>query len=315
MTSYLIRRIGFIILTLFLASLIIFSVTQLLPGDVAGIILGQFATERAIENLREELGLNRPLHVQYLDWAGGFVKGDWGDSLVSRMPVRPIVLERLGNSAKLGGIALLIYVPLGILLGVIAALKRDRMPDQLISGISMAFVGLPEFVTGLLLISIFAIGLEWLPANSSINPDATFREAYPYLILPAITVSLTGLGYIARMTRSGTIDVLRTDYVRAADLKGLPAGQVLIKHVLRNSLLPTVTVVAMGIGWLLGGLIVTEAVYGYPGLGRLIVFSIQRQDLPMVQAASMIIVAIYSISNLAADILYGLLNPRIRVGK
>ncbi len=315
MTSYLIRRIGFIILTLFLASLIIFSVTQLLPGDVAGIILGQFATERAIENLREELGLNRPLHVQYLDWAGGFVKGDWGNSLVSRMPVRPIVLERLGNSAKLGGIALLIYVPLGILLGVVAALKRDRMPDQLISGISMAFVGLPEFVTGLLLISIFAIGLEWLPANSSINPDATFREAYPYLILPAITVSLTGLGYIARMTRSGTIDVLRTDYVRAADLKGLPAGQVLIKHVLRNSLLPTVTVVAMGIGWLLGGLIVTEAVYGYPGLGRLIVFSIQRQDLPMVQAASMIIVAIYSISNLAADILYGLLNPRIRVGK
>jgi peptide/nickel transport system permease protein len=315
MTSYLIRRIGFIILTLFLASLIIFSVTQLLPGDVAGIILGQFATERAIENLREELGLNRPLHVQYLDWAGGFVKGDWGNSLVSRMPVLPIVLERLGNSAKLGGIALLIYVPLGILLGVIAALKRDRMPDQLISGISMAFVGLPEFVTGLLLISIFAIGLEWLPANSSINPDATFREAYPYLILPAITVSLTGLGYIARMTRSGTIDVLRTDYVRAADLKGLPAGQVLIKHVLRNSLLPTVTVVAMGIGWLLGGLIVTEAVYGYPGLGRLIVFSIQRQDLPMVQAASMIIVAIYSISNLAADILYGLLNPRIRVGK
>ncbi len=315
MTSYLIRRLGFIILTLILASIIIFSVTQLLPGDVAGIILGQFATETALANLREELGLNRPLPVQYWDWATGFIRGDWGNSLVSRVPIRPMVMQRLGNSAMLAGLALLIYVPLGIIFGVIAALKRDKWPDQLITGLSMAFVGLPEFVSGLLLISFLAIGLEWFPANSSINPDSTFREALPSLILPAITVSLTGLGYIARMTRSGTIDVLRTDYVRAADLKGLPARQVLIRHVLRNSLLPTVTVVAMGIGWLLGGLIVTEAVYGYPGLGRLIVYGIQRQDLPLIQASSMIIVAIYSFSNLAADILYGFLNPRIRVGK
>jgi len=313
--SYLIRRLGFIILVLILASIIIFAVTQLLPGDVAGIILGQFATETALANLREELGLNRPLPIQYWDWATGFIRGDWGDSLVSRVPIRPMVMQRLGNSAMLAALALLIYVPLGIVFGVIAALKRDKWPDQLITGVSMAFVGLPEFVSGLLLISFLAIGLEWFPANSSINPDSTFREALPSLILPAITVSLTGLGYIARMTRSGTIDVLRTDYVRAADLKGLPAGQVLIKHVLRNSLLPTVTVVAMGIGWLLGGLIVTEAVYGYPGLGRLIVYGIQRQDLPLIQASSMIIVAIYSFSNLAADILYGFLNPRIRVGK
>jgi peptide/nickel transport system permease protein len=313
-TYFLLRRVGFIVITLILASIIIFSITQLLPGDVARVILGQFATERAIENLREELGLNRPLYVQYFDWAGGFVRGDWGNSLVSRTPVRPIVMQRLGNSAMLAGLALLIYVPLGIILGVIAALKKDKLPDQLITGVSMAFVGLPEFVTGLLLITFLAIGLEWFPANSSINPESTFREAFPYLILPAITVSLTGLGYIARMTRSGTIDVLKTDYIRAADLKGLPAGQVLFKHVLRNSLLPTVTIVAMGIGWLMGGLIVTEAVYGYPGLGRLIVYSIQRQDLPLLQACSMVIVAIYSISNLAADIIYGLLNPRIRVG-
>lgn len=315
MVRYLLRRFGFIVLTLILASLIIFSVTQLLPGDVARIILGQFATETAIANLREELGLNRPLHVQYLDWAGGFIRGDWGNSLISRMPVRPMVMQRLVNSAMLAGLALLIYVPLGIILGVIAALKRDKLPDQLISGISMAFVGLPEFVSGLLLITFLAIGLSWFPANSSIDPDSTFRQALPYLILPAITVSLTGLGYIARMTRSGTIDVLRADYVRAAELKGLPGWQVLTRHVLRNSLLPTVTVVAMGIGWLLGGLIVTEAVYGYPGLGRLLVYSIQRQDLPLIQAGSMIVVAIYSFSNLAADILYSLLNPRIRVGE
>jgi peptide/nickel transport system permease protein len=313
--SYLIRRIGFIILTLLLASIIIFSVTQLLPGDVAGIILGQFATEQALANLREELGLNQPLYIQYLDWAVNFIRGDWGNSLTSKLPVKPMVMQRLGNSAMLAGLSLLIYVPLGIFFGVIAAIKRDKWPDQLISGISMAFVGLPEFVSGLLLITFLAIGTGWFPANSSIDVESTFAEALPYLILPAITVSLTGLGYIARMTRSGTIDVLRTDYVRAADLKGLPAMQVLIRHVLRNSLLPTVTVVAMGIGWLLGGLIVTEAVYGYPGLGRLIVYGIERQDLPLIQASSMIIVAIFSLSNLAADIIYGFLNPRIRVGK
>ncbi len=315
MAGYILKRLVFIFITLLLASIIIFSITQFLPGDVARIILGQFATDTAIENLREELGLNRALHIQYIDWAGNFVRGDWGNSLTSKLPVRPMVMARLSNSAMLAGMALLIYVPLGIILGVIAALKRDKWPDHLISGISMAFVGLPEFVSGLLLIAFLAIGLQWFPANSSINPDSTFLEALPFLILPAITVSLTGLGYIARMTRSGTIDVLRNDYVRAADLKGLPAWQVLIRHTLRNSLLPTVTVVAMGIGWLMGGLIVTETVYGYPGLGRLLVYAIQRQDLPLIQAGSMIIVAIYSFSNLAADILYGMLNPRIRVGK
>lgn len=314
MGGYLLKRFGFIMLTLLLSSIIIFSVTQFMPGDVARIILGQFATEAAIENLREELGLNEPLHRQYLNWAGSFIRGDWGDSLVSRLPVRPMVMQRLGNSVMLAGLALLIYVPLGIILGVIAALKREKLPDQLIAGISMAFVGLPEFVSGLLLISFLAIGLGWFPANSSIDPDATFLQSIPYLILPAITVSLAGLGYIARMTRSGTIDVLRTDYIRAAELKGLPGWQVLIRHILRNSLLPTVTVVAMGIGWLIGGLIVTESVYGYPGLGRMLVFSIQRQDLPVIQAISMIVVVVFSLSNLAADLLYGLLNPRIRVG-
>jgi peptide/nickel transport system permease protein len=315
MVKYLVRRIGFIILTILLASIIIFSITQFLPGDVAQVILGQFATEVAIDNLREELGLNEPLHLQYINWAVNFVRGDWGNSLVSRVPVRPMVTQRLANSAVLAGLALMIYVPLGIILGVVAALKRDKLPDQIITGVSMAFVGLPEFVSGLLLISFFAIGTGWFPANSSIDPDSTFIESLPYLILPAITVSLTGLGYIARMTRSGTIDVLRADYVRAAELKGLTGREVLVRHVLRNSLLPTVTVVAMGIGWLLGGLIVTEAVYGYPGLGRLLVYGIQRQDLPIIQAGSMIVVAVYSLSNLSADIIYGLLNPRIRVGE
>ena len=312
MVTYLLRRLGFILLTLLLASLIIFAATQLLPGDVAQVMLGQFATPQAVDNLREELGLNRPITVQYLDWLSKFVAGDWGNSMVSHQPVLPMIMGRLRNSAMLGGLALLFYVPLGIVLGVIAALNREKLVDQAIAGASMAFVGLPEFVSGLLLISIFAFSLKLLPANSSINPDATFGEALPSLILPAITVSLTSLGYVARMTRASTIDVLRTDYVRAADLKGLPRSQVLIKHVLRNALLPTVTVVAIGIGYLIGGLIVTESVYGYPGLGRLLIYGIQRRDLVLIQACSMVVVMIFSLSNLAADMLYAVLNPRIR---
>ena len=312
MLVYLIRRIGFILLTLFLASAVIFAATQLLPGDVAQVMLGQFATEEAVANLREELGLNRPAYVQYFSWLGRFVTGDWGESMVARQPARPMVMARMWNSAMLATMSLLFYVPLGILFGVIAALKREKILDQIITGFSMAFVGLPEFVTGLLLISVFAFSLGVLPANSSIRPDISFWEAFRYLLLPAVTVSLTSLGYITRMTRASTIDVLDTDYVRAADLKGLPRIQVLVKHVLRNSLLPTVTVVAMGIGYLIGGLIITEAVFGYPGLGRLLVWGIQRRDMVLVQACSMIVVTVYCFANLTADILYSVLNPRIR---
>jgi peptide/nickel transport system permease protein len=315
LTAYLLRRLGLILLTMLLASIVIFAATQILPGDVAQVALGQFATEQAVENLREELGLNRPSYVQYADWLAKFVRGDWGDSLTSRQPVRPMVLSRLRNSAMLAALALALYVPLGIALGVLAALNREKLVDQAISAVTMAFVGLPEFVTALLLIALFAFALAVLPANSSISPDSSFREALPSLILPAITVSLTSLGYVARMTRASTIDVLRTDYVRAADLKGLPRHEVLFRHVLRNALLPTVTIIAMGIGYLIGGLIVTEQVFGYPGLGRLLVYAIQRRDLILIQACSMVVVLVFSLSNLAADLLYSFLNPRIRVNR
>jgi peptide/nickel transport system permease protein len=315
MATYLLRRLGFIFVTMFLASIVIFAATLLLPGDVAHVVLGQFATPEAVANLRESLGLNRPVYVQYLDWLAKFVVGNWGDSMVSHQPVLPMILERLRNSTMLAVLALVFYVPLGILFGVIAALNREKIADQTISGVTMGFVGLPEFVSGLILISVFALRLHWLPANSSIEPDATFFQALPYLILPAITVSLTSLGYVSRMTRASTIDVLKTDYVRAADLKGLPRQQVLYKHVLRNSLLPTVTIVAMGIGYLIGGLIVTEQVFGYPGLGRLLVYAIQRRDLILILACSMVVVAVFCVSNLIADVLYSFLNPRIRVGK
>ena len=313
MLAYILRRFGSIFVIMFLASIIIFAITQFLPGDVAQLVLGQFATEEAIANLREEYGLNNPFYVQYLDWAVNFVKGDWGDSLVNRMPIFPIVMSRLRNSAMLALVVLMIYVPLGILLGVLAALKRDKLPDQMITTVSMVFVALPVFVSSLLLIPLFCHYLGWLPANSSIHPDSSFGEALPFLILPAIAVALNSIGYVARMTRAGTIDVLRTDYVRAAYLKGLPRRQVLFRHVLRNALLPTVTIVAMDAGMMIGGMLVAEVVFGYPGLGRLLLYAMQNQDLPLIQACSMVAVTMLCLANLLADLLYGFLNPRIRV--
>ncbi len=312
MIVYIVRRLGFMVLTLVVASLLIFIATQILPGDVARMILGRFATEEALVNLRAQMGLDLPLTVQYFSWLFDFVRGDWGMSLSADSPVMGLVFARLGNSAMLAAVAFAMYVPLGIVLGLWAALKRNTVTDQVISVGSLSFIGLPEFVTGVILISIFAIKLKWLPASSAIDPNATFMEALPYLILPAVTVSLVSLAYIARMTRSGTLEVFSMDYVRTAYLKGLKPYQVLFGHVLRNALLPTVTVVAIGVGWLIGGLIVTESLFSYPGLGRLLLFAIQRQDLPLIQATTLLLVAIFCLSNLVADILYAYLNPRIR---
>jgi peptide/nickel transport system permease protein len=312
MLTFIVRRLGFVVLMMLLSSMLIFLATTVLPGDVATMMLGRFATPEAKAALQEELGLNDPLVVQYVTWLGDFVHGDWGYSVSTKSEIRPLVMERLGNSAMLAAVAFAFFVPVGILLGLVAALKRNSWMDQTISIGSLAFIGLPEFVTAVILISIFSLKLGWLPAQSAIKPDASFAEAFPYLILPAITVALTSLAYIIRMTRSSTVDVLQTDYVRTANLKGLSPRKVLFTHVLRNSLLPTITVIAISVGWLIGGLIVTESVFSYPGIGRLLLYAVQRRDIPLIQSTVLLIVVIYGFANLFADILYAVLNPRIR---
>jgi peptide/nickel transport system permease protein len=312
MARFILRRLGFMVLTVIVASIIIFWATTVLPGDVASQVLGRFATPQAKAQLRHQLGLDKPVPVQYVTWLGRYAHGDWGESPSMDEAVRPVVFERLRNSLMLALLAFALYVPLGILLGLIAALRKNTWADNLISIGSLAFIGLPEFVSGIVLISIFAVQLHWFPAQSDIDPHSTFVQAFPYLVLPAVTVALTSLAYVVRMTRSSTVDVLQMDYVRTANLKGLPSRKVLFTHVLRNSLLPTITVVAIGIGWLIGGLIITEDVYGYPGLGRLLLFAIQRRDLVLIQATALLIVIIYVVANLAADVLYAVLNPRIR---
>lgn len=318
MSRFLLRRMAFLALTVLMTSLLVFLVTQWLPGDVCRIILGREAGPVAIENCRQDLGLNQPLPVQYLNWLGDFLRGDWGISFSTNLPIFPMVMDRLRNSLILGLVTLIISVPLAVTLGIIAGLNANKPIDNTISVGSLAVVGLPEFVTGLVLIQVFSfglrgLGLPYLPANSSIRPGTSFIEALPMLILPALTAMLVLLAYIARLTRAGVLAELKQPYVRTADLKGLPRRTVIVKHVLRNALLPTITVIAISIGWLISGLVVIENVFNYPGLGRMMIFAIDRRDLPLLQAVTMVTVLGFALANLGADMLYGWLNPRIRL--
>ncbi len=313
MIPYIARRFLFFLLTLWITSILIFGATTLLPGDVAGVILGRDADQAARDNLKRELGLDQPVVAQYMNWLTRFVSGDWGKSYALRTAIQPVVLQRLGNSLRLALVALIISIPPAIALGVVAGLNENRWSDTLISIGSLILVGLPEFVVGIVLINVVALRWHWLPSSSAVSPDTPFFEALPQLILPSITVATTLLAYIGRLTRIGVIAEMRRNYVRTATLKGLPYWQIIFKHVLRNALLPTITVIAISLGWLIGGLVVIENVFSYPGLGRLLVYAITNRDLPLIQAVTMISVTAFASANLLADIVYSYLNPRIRL--
>ncbi len=312
MLSYILRRLGFVIITLLITSVIIFTISQLLPGDIARIRLGREASDEAVNALRVTLGLNDPAPVRYFRWLSGFVRGDWGVSYTDNTAIFPKVIDRLTKSMWLALVTLIMAVPLSIVLGVIAGLNANKPIDGVISVTSLALIGFPEFVSGIVLISIFSYQLHWFPASSSIPPNITFGEALRSLILPAITATLVLLAYVIRLTRAGVIEVLKKGYVRTAVLKGLPWRKVITSHVLRNALLPTVTVLAISFGWLISGLVVIENVFNYPGLGQLMLFAISRRDLDLMQAIAMVTVTVYTLANLIADLLYAYLNPRIR---
>ncbi|MEM6285392.1 MAG: ABC transporter permease [Chloroflexota bacterium] len=314
MTKFLIRRTLLLLLTLVATSAIIFALTQLLPGDVARLILGRTASDAAIEQFNERFGLDDPAAIQYVNWLGRFVTGDWGVSYSgANAPVRALVLGRLSNSMALAGFTLLISLPLSISLGIMAALRENTWIDGTVSVLSLGVVGLPEFVTGILLINIFVLRLEWFDAIAIIDDDMTVGRWLRILTLPAITASFVLVGYISRMTRAGMIDELKKSYVRTAQLKGLSQRQVIFKHVLRNGLLPTITVIAISIGWLIGGIVVIENVFRYPGIGSLLVDAVNQKNIPVLQAVTMVIVFAFAFSNLLADVFYALLNPRIRL--
>ena len=309
---FLIRRLASAVITLLCVSVILFAVAQVLPGDVGRSILGPYATEQQVQALDHQLGVDRPLAVRYATWFAGFVRGQWGNSYLLNRPVLTVALDRLRNSLILGGFALCLIVPVSVGLGVVAALHYGRWLDRAISVIGLSLIALPEFVTGIIVLAIFAVALGWLPVSSRVptaNPVDWFRQ----LLLPSIPLMFVLFGYISRMARAGTVESLRSNYVRTAILKGLPRRTVIWTHVLRNALLPTVTVISVQTGYLVGGLVVTETLFNYPGIGKLVLDSAVGHDLPMLQATVLLTALMYMVLALIADVLYTWLNPRIRV--
>jgi peptide/nickel transport system permease protein len=297
-----------------LVSVVVFAVAEVLPGDVGRTILGPFATNEQVERLNRELGLERPLVVRYAGWLGDFVRGEWGDSFLLNTPVRPLVVERAVNSVLLGAFALAFIVPVSIGLGVLAALYRDGFIDRAISVTGLSLIALPEFVVGVIVLVIFAVELGWFPVSSQV-PSANPVDVVRQFFLPSIPLMLVLFGYIARMARAGTVEALASDYVRTAVLKGLSRWALIWRHVLRNALLPTISVVSVQVGYLFGGLVVVETLFNYPGIGKLLLDSAVGHDLPVLEATVLVVALLYMLSNLVADSLYAVLNPRIRVGR
>ena len=314
MATFLLRRLGLMVLTLWLLTLIVFFGGQILPGDPARATLGNLAAPSAVQALDHQLGVDRPLLTRYLSWLGGLLHGDLGTSYAYRTAVEPFIRAALINSVKLAALAFVIVVPLGIIGGVIAALYAGRSTDRIISVTGLSLSSVPEFVSGIVLIVIFGVELKWLPVTASAGAGASALNQFRHLILPAIPLVFVLFGYIARMARAGTIEALNSDYTRTATLKGLPETTVIRRHVLRNSLLPTITVIATQTGYLIGGLVVVETLFNYQGLGNLIYKAAVAKDFPMFEAGVLVIGVVYVVATLVADLLLTWLNPRLRIG-
>ncbi|MFM0050917.1 ABC transporter permease [Caballeronia grimmiae] len=307
-------RVLLALVTLWLLSMIVFAGGQLLPGDVGRAILGPLADARAVAALNHQLGVDRPLVTQYIDWITHFVRGDMGESYAFRAPVAPFIAAALLKSAKLGALAFVVVVPLGIAGGVYAALHAGRFIDRVISIGGLTATVVPEFVSSIVLILIFGVWLQWLPIEATAPADASVLLQLKHLILPVLPLVFVFFGYIARMARAGTVEALDADYTRTAILKGLPRRIVIFRHVLRNALLPTVTVAATQLGYMIGGLVVVETLFHYQGIGSLIYGAAKAKDFPMLEAGVLTIGVIYTAANLIADALYVVLNPRLRTG-
>jgi peptide/nickel transport system permease protein len=310
----LIRRLLLGLITLALLSVFIFFAAQVLPGDVGRRILGPFASQASVDALNARLGTDRSLIVQYFDWLGSFLTGDLGTSVATRRPVSDIIWTALIASAKLALLAFIIVVPLGIVGGVLAAMREGGARDRLISVGGLSATAVPEFVWATVLILVFALGLGLLPATAQPPGDAGPLIQLKYLLLPALTFVFVLFGYIARMARAGTIEALDSDYTRTAVIKGLPQRTVMRRHVLRNSLLPTIAVVATQVGYLLGGLVVVEVIFNYQGIGQVLFRALQQKDFPVLQSTVLLLGIVYLVATLIADILYSVLNPRVRLG-
>ena len=312
---YFVQRLAAVAGVITLMSVLVFLATHALPATIAEAMLGQYATPETVAALETKLGLTRPLLTQYWEWASGVLRGDLGRSLVMEVPIAPVLWTALGRSAVLGAAAMTIVSVLGIALGVVAAVRRGRVIDHLASGFTIVGLSVPEFFWGLLLILLFGSYLQLLPTSGYGTLDQGARSYIAHLVLPVATLTIGLLAHIARLTRSSMLEALDTAYVKAARARGLPEWAVVTRHALRNALLPTITVLAQDVGFLIGGIVAVETIFAYPGIGRLLVYALERHDLPLMEAAILVLTAVQCFANLAADLLYAFFNPQIRYGR
>ena len=316
--SFVLRRTLGAVVALFVASLVIFAGTQLLPGDAASVVLGRNGTPENVRLLHKQLHLDKPAWQQYTDWLGGLVHGDLGDSAVgmaqgaSSAPIWPLISDPVKNSLILAAVTALLMIPLSLGLGVIAAVFRGRWLDHVISIGSLAAIALPEFVIGSLLVGVFFVGLDWLPPVAIVAPGADPLDTPSKLVLPIATLLLASLAAGIRMVRAGMVEVLQTEYVQTARLNGVAESRVLWRYALRNALPTSVQILAQNLQWLIGGIIITEAVFAYPGIGTTLVTAVQNRDVTVVESVAMLIAFIYVLLNLIADLLVMLLVPKLR---
>ena len=314
MLRFLARRLALGLVTLWVLSVLIFVGTHILPGNPGRSMLGPFASPEAVAALNQDLGADRPLLAQYATWIGDVARGDLGTSFAFKRPVGDLIATAMGQSFKLALLAFVLVVPLGILGGVIAALNAGKPLDRIISIGGLSATSMPEFVGGIVLLIIFGLWLNVLPISARWPPGTSLLGQIQYLLMPAFALVLVLFGYIARMARAGTVAALDADYTRTAMLKGLPRRTVVWRHVLRNALLPTITVIATQVGYLIGGLVVVERLFNYNGIGELLLNAARNKDYPQLQSMVLVIGVVYLVSTLVADILYSVLNPRIRFG-
>jgi len=304
MTKYIMRRVLLMIPIALGVTVVVFSIMHLAPGDPARIMLGVQATPEQVAALRAKLGLDQPIYVQYFRWITGVIKGDWGYSIQTGQPVLEIIQERIGATFKLIGLAMLFSITIGITTGIISAIKQYSIFDYTAMTLALLGISMPSFWLALMLILIFGLHLGWFPISGS--------GSIKHLILPAISLGWINSAVISRLTRSSMLEVIRQDYITTARAKGLSERAVVYKHALRNALIPVVTIIGLRIPWLFGGAVITETIFAWPGMGRLIVNSVLNRDFPVVQGVVLIMAFIVMFANLAVDILYAFLDPRIR---
>ena len=313
MTRWLLRRLVLSLITLWLLATLVFIITNILPNDIGRTILGPFAPQESVDALNEKLGTNDPLIEQYARAMRSLVTLDWGNSFQHGKPVMPLILGWIGRSGLLAAYALLLTIPIAIAAGLMAGRRRDRPSDRAIVLFGLTFSSIPEFVIATFLVVVLGVQLHLLPVLAKPPPNASpFQVAY-FLLMPALAMAIVYFGYIARMTRAGTIEVLESDYIRTATMKGLTTGQTIRRHVLRNALVPTVAVIGVQIGYLFGGIIGVEKIFNYDGMGQMMLFAAQRKDIPVLTAGVIVIGIVYMLATLAADLIIAWMNPRARL--